>query len=96
MEYITRELERKFLKLNDFFKVILVAGARQIGKTMIRCRLRVCFIPLNSEGAYPSPSSVRIMELESKKPRSVRAMRSPSACSSPALCSGAARRSRRV
>lgn len=33
MAYITRELERKFLKLNDFFKVILVMGARQVGKT---------------------------------------------------------------
>ena len=33
MRYITRELERKFLKLNDFFKVILVTGARQVGKT---------------------------------------------------------------
>ena len=33
MKYITRELERKFLKLNDFFKVILVTGARQVGKT---------------------------------------------------------------
>ena len=33
MAYITRELERKFLKLNDFFKVILVTGARQAGKT---------------------------------------------------------------
>ncbi|MCD8338478.1 MAG: ATP-binding protein [Lachnospiraceae bacterium] len=33
MEYITRELERKFLKLNDFFKVILITGARQVGKT---------------------------------------------------------------
>jgi uncharacterized protein len=33
MEYITRELERKFLKLNNFFKVILVTGARQVGKT---------------------------------------------------------------
>lgn len=44
MEHITRELERKFLKLNNFFKVILVAGARQVGKTMMRCRLRVCFI----------------------------------------------------
>ncbi len=33
MNYITRELERKFLKLNDFFKVILVTGARQVGKT---------------------------------------------------------------
>ena len=29
MAYITRELERKFLKLNDFFKVILVTGARK-------------------------------------------------------------------
>ncbi|MCD7784800.1 MAG: ATP-binding protein [Oscillospiraceae bacterium] len=33
MAYITRELERKFLRLNDFFKVILVTGARQVGKT---------------------------------------------------------------
>ena len=33
MDYISRELERKFLKLNDFFKVILVTGARQVGKT---------------------------------------------------------------
>ena len=33
MAYITRELERKFRKLNDFFKVILVTGARQDGKT---------------------------------------------------------------
>lgn len=33
MTYITRELERKFLKLNEFFKVILVTGARQVGKT---------------------------------------------------------------
>lgn len=33
MKYITRDLERKFLKLNDFFKVILVTGARQVGKT---------------------------------------------------------------
>ena len=33
MAYITRELERKFLKLNAFFKVILVTGARQVGKT---------------------------------------------------------------
>ncbi len=33
MEYITRELERKFLKMNGFFKAILVTGARQVGKT---------------------------------------------------------------
>lgn len=33
MNYIHRSLERKFLKMNSFFKVILVTGARQVGKT---------------------------------------------------------------
>lgn len=33
MEYISRELERKFIKMNDAFKAILVTGARQVGKT---------------------------------------------------------------
>lgn len=33
MKYIKREVERKFLKLNDFFKAVLVTGARQVGKT---------------------------------------------------------------
>ena len=33
MEYIPRELERKFLKMNAHFKAVLVTGARQVGKT---------------------------------------------------------------
>ena len=33
MTYITRELERKFLKMSVFFKAVLVTGARQVGKT---------------------------------------------------------------
>lgn len=33
MAYISRELERKVLKANGFFKAILVTGARQVGKT---------------------------------------------------------------
>lgn len=33
MEYIQRHLERKFKKMNSFFKAILVTGARQVGKT---------------------------------------------------------------
>ncbi len=33
MAYIVREAERKFRKMNTFFKVILVTGARQVGKT---------------------------------------------------------------
>jgi len=37
MEYISRELERKFIKMNKVFKVLLVTGARQVGKsTMLR------------------------------------------------------------
>lgn len=33
MSYIKRELERKFLEMNSFFKAVLVTGARQVGKT---------------------------------------------------------------
>lgn len=33
MNYIKRELERKFLHMSSFFKVVLVTGARQVGKT---------------------------------------------------------------
>lgn len=33
MEYIRRELERKFLHMSGFFKAVLVTGARQVGKT---------------------------------------------------------------
>jgi len=33
MEYLHRELERKFLKMNRAFKVLLLTGARQVGKT---------------------------------------------------------------
>ena len=33
MEYISRHLERKFAKMNNFFKAVLITGARQVGKT---------------------------------------------------------------
>lgn len=33
MHYIARQLERKFLHMNSFFKAVLVTGARQVGKT---------------------------------------------------------------
>lgn len=33
MDYCVRELERGFLKMNGFFKAILVTGARRVGKT---------------------------------------------------------------
>lgn len=33
MQYVKRTLERKFLHMSAFFKVVLVTGARQVGKT---------------------------------------------------------------
>lgn len=37
MEYIARELEHKFMKMNKVFKALLVTGARQVGKsTMLK------------------------------------------------------------
>lgn len=33
MQYVERALERKFLRMAGFFKVLLVTGARQVGKT---------------------------------------------------------------
>lgn len=37
MRYIQRELERKFLEANAFFKAVLLIGARQVGKsTMLK------------------------------------------------------------
>lgn len=33
MEYIRRDLERKFLSMNSVFKAVLVTGARQVGKS---------------------------------------------------------------
>lgn len=33
MQYISRTLEQKFLRMNSFFKAILITGARQVGKT---------------------------------------------------------------
>jgi predicted AAA+ superfamily ATPase len=33
MKYIKRTLERKFIRMSEFFKAVLVTGARQVGKT---------------------------------------------------------------
>lgn len=39
MEYIKREAERKFREMSNFFKVVLVTGARQVGKTTMLKKL---------------------------------------------------------
>ena len=53
MAYITRELERKFLKLNAFFKVILVTGARPVSYThllFIRSTFLCCYYTPSERG----------------------------------------------
>ncbi len=39
MEYIKREAERKFREMSNFFKAVLVTGARQVGKTTMLKKL---------------------------------------------------------
>lgn len=39
MEYIKRELERKFMSMNSVFKAVMVTGARQVGKTTMLKKL---------------------------------------------------------
>jgi predicted AAA+ superfamily ATPase len=39
MEYINRQLERKFMKMSGFFKALLITGARQVGKTTMLLHL---------------------------------------------------------
>ena len=62
MAYITRELERKFLKLNDFFKVILVTGARQVGKTTMLKHLA------GSDRTYVTMDNTMVRELAQSDP----------------------------
>lgn len=61
--YISRELERKFLSMNQVFKAVLVTGARQVGKsTMLKHLAR------ESDRAYVTLDSVRDRELAQKDP----------------------------
>ncbi len=63
MKYIKRELERKFLKLNDFFKVVLVTGARQVGKTTMLKHLAE-----GSDRTYVTMDNAMARELAQKDP----------------------------
>lgn len=63
MAYIKRELERKFLEMNSFFKAVLVTGARQVGKTTMLRHL--------SEGSnrtYVTLDDLAVRELAQKDP----------------------------
>ena len=63
MEYIGRELERKFMKMNSVFKVLLVTGARQVGKsTMLK------HLAENTGRTFVSMDDARNRELARRDP----------------------------
>ena len=63
MDYIARELERKFLRMANAFKAVLVTGARQVGKSTMLKHLA------QGEGrAYVSLDNARDRELARTDP----------------------------
>ena len=63
MKYIHRHLERKFLRMNEFFKVVMITGARQVGKTTMLKHL------CEEQGrTYVSLDNLRIRELAKRDP----------------------------
>ncbi len=63
MEYIPRELERKVMKANGFFKAVLVTGARQVGKTTMLKHLAE-----GTERKYVSMDNAMARELAQSDP----------------------------
>jgi len=63
MNYIPRDLERKFLKMNGFFKAVLVIGARQVGKTTMLGHLAK-----NQNRTYVTLDNMQARELAKKDP----------------------------
>jgi len=64
MKYISRELERKFLKMNGFFKAVLVTGARQVGKTTMLKHLAE-----GSSRTYVSLDDISVRDLAQRDPK---------------------------
>jgi predicted AAA+ superfamily ATPase len=63
MEYIRRELERKFLAMNDVFKAVMVTGARQVGKSTMLKKLAE-----SEERTYVNLDNSRDRELAKRDP----------------------------
>ena len=64
MEYIKRDLERKFLHMSESFKAVMVVGARQVGKsTMLR------HLAEGQNRAYVSMDDTRLRSLAQVEPR---------------------------
>lgn len=64
MTYIKRSLERKFLKMSEVFKVVMVTGARQVGKsTMLK------HLAKDSGRVYVSMDDADLRELANRDPK---------------------------
>lgn len=64
MEYIHRSLERKFLKMSSSFKVVMLTGARQVGKsTMLK------HLAKDSGRVYVSMDDLNLRELAQRDPK---------------------------
>ncbi|MDO5444172.1 MAG: ATP-binding protein [Eubacteriales bacterium] len=64
MEYIHRSLERKFLKMSSAFKVVMVTGARQVGKsTMLK------YLAQDTGRTYVSMDDADIRDLAERDPK---------------------------
>ncbi len=63
MEYIRRELERKFLAMNDVFKAVMVTGARQVGKSTMLKKMAE-----SEERTYVNLDNSRDRELAKRDP----------------------------
>ena len=63
MDYIHRTLERKFLRMSDAFKAVMVVGARQVGKsTMLR------HLAEGQNRTYVTLDNVKVRELARSDP----------------------------
>ena len=63
MDYIKRELERKFLAMNEVFKAVMVTGARQVGKSTMLKKLAA-----GENRAYVNLDNTRDRELAKSDP----------------------------
>ena len=63
MNYITREIERKFMLMNSAFKAVMVTGARQVGKSTMLKKLAE-----NDNRAYVTLDNSRDRELAKSDP----------------------------
>lgn len=63
MRYIKRDLERKFLHMNELFKAVLVTGARQVGKTTMLKHLAK-----GTNRTYVSLDNIMVRELAQSDP----------------------------